>query len=139
MTLGTEFDNVVLKSQNALVEAYIIDHIARNWSDDERIAFVESEECSILVETGTLCEASVVYLSKIDDLTRRTQMAAIALAKEAGDPMYERYKKHRDLWQEDLLKMSQKYAMSSAKVAKTAQKAFIKENPDKFRKKIKIS
>ena len=79
-----------------------------------------------LVEAGKLNKKTLVRLSKKDDLSRRKKMIALNLAKEAGDPLWDKLALNRVKERELIAKIVTKYGNKSQKLAVQAQKDFLK-------------
>ena len=92
-----------------------------------------------MLESGDISTGSVMYLSKIDDLTRRTNVAALQMSRSAGDSLYTEFEKIMKKKDDILAKIYRKYAVQDKKDAKTAQREFIKKVPNRFRRRITIS
>ena len=79
-----------------------------------------------LVEAGKLRKKTLVRLSKKDDLSRRQKMIALNLAKENGDPLWDKLALNRVKERELIGKIVAKYGHKSEKLAVKAQKDFLK-------------
>lgn len=79
-----------------------------------------------LVSEGKLSKKTIVRLSKKDDLTKRQKMIALNLAKEAGDPLWDKLALNRVKERELIGKIMAKYGNKSKKLAVQAQKDFLK-------------
>ena len=79
-----------------------------------------------LVEAGKLRKKTLVRLSKKDDLSRRQKLVALNLAKENGDPLWDKLALNRVKERELLAKIVAKYGHKSQKIAVKAQKDFLK-------------
>ena len=112
-------------NSNELLEAYFVDDILRQTSDDIK-TFCESEEARILQEKAVLKKPTMMRLSKADDEKRRIKLAAYQLAKEANDPEYAKLKKYTALRKQSINKIMNKYGSKATKVAKVAQKNYVK-------------
>ena len=74
-----------------LLELFLYDDLYR--CDEQQIKnFCESDECKALVEAKAFRKPMVIRLSKEADSTRRTKLAAYRLAKEANDPLWNKFK-----------------------------------------------
>lgn len=113
-----------------LEEQMLIDECMR-MSDEERRAFLESEECQYLVEAGKMRKNTIVYLSGKDDLSRRTKMVALQMAKEANDPSWQKLKKNRIIERNLLGKIMNKYGAKAEKIARKTQKEWIRKRMPK--------
>lgn len=123
-------------------ESVILDELCQTFTTQEQAnQFLQSPEFKAMCEAGILTEAlsTTVVMSKFDDLTRRTKLAALQLAKDSGDADYDRYltfkQKEREL--ED--KMMKRYSTMASREAKKAQKDYIKEVPNAFRRRVTIA
>ena len=109
-------------NMDTLVEAYLVDEANHKWSDEQIAEF-----CEALVEAKVLSKKTLVRLSKKDDLDRRRTMAAMELAKQANDPLFNKlvqiYAKKDELKSAILAK----YGNKAEKVALAGQKEYIKK------------
>lgn len=112
-------------NSDELLEAFLVDDVLRQSSDDIK-KFCESEEAKILEEKAVLKKPTMMRLSKADDEKRRIKLAAYQLAKEANDPEFAKLKKYTALRKQSINKIMNKYGTKAAKVAKVAQKNYIK-------------
>ena len=108
-----------------ILEAYFVDDIIRMPSEDIK-AFCESEEARILQEKQVLTKPVMMRLDKKADEARRTKLIAYQLAKAANDPNWTKLVKYQKLRKECIQKIMDKYGTKAAKIAKVAQKNYIK-------------
>ena len=108
-----------------ILEAYFVDDIIKMSSDDIK-SFCESEEAKILVEKAVLSKPTMMRLDKKSDEVRRTKLIAYQLAKAANDPNWAKLVKYQKLRKESIQKIMDKYGTKAAKIAKVAQKNYIK-------------
>ena len=112
-------------NKEEFLEQCIYDEISR--LPQERIQeFVKSEQAEVMVNEGVITKRTLVRLSKTDDLERRTGMAALQLAKDADDALFNQLVKNRIKEKELLEKIKNKYYNKATKVAKIGQKDFLK-------------
>lgn len=78
-----------------------------------------------LVKEAKLSKKTLVRLNKQDDLTRRTKMGALLLAKEKGDPLYDKLVKNRMQKRDIVDKIMRKYGNKGKQVAKQAQAEYL--------------
>lgn len=78
-----------------------------------------------LVKEAKLSKKTLVRLNKQDDLTRRTKMGALLLAKEKGDPLYDKLVKNRMQKRDIVDKIMKKYGNKGKQVAKQAQAEYL--------------
>lgn len=126
-------DNSDLVLSNTLQEAYTYDEIS-HMPEDEREAFLASEQCEVMCEEGMISRRTLVRLSKNDDLSRRTTMAAFEMAKKNNDALWDKLVKVRVLEKKYISQIVQKYKTQAAKTAKQSQKEYIKGNKQAFSK-----
>lgn len=94
-----------------------------------RTQLLESTEVKALIEKGLIGRKTMVKLSKLDDLERRTGMAGIQMAKENNDVLYDQLIKNRIKERKLLNAIDRKYASKASRVAKASQKTYIAANP----------
>jgi hypothetical protein len=117
--------NEDLKNPNELLEMYIIDEVSK--LPDERIKeFVESAEAKTMVEAGIISRKTLVRLSKNDDLSRRTKMAAFQLAKENNDALWDQLVKNRVKERILIQKIVARYSSKAGRAAKIGQRDYLK-------------
>lgn len=124
-------DNLTLS--DTLQEAYIYDELS-HLPDNVLEEFLDSDECQAMLEAGMVSRRTLVRLSKNDDLSRRTTMAALEMARKANDSDYRIAVKYRKLYKNAIAKIMRKYKGKAEKQAKTSQKAFIKNDKKFFTK-----
>lgn len=112
-------------NQSELLESYIYDEISR-CSQETIQEFVNSEQAQAMLEKGMISKKTLVKLSKVDDLERRTGMAALQIAKDKGDHLFDQLAKVRAKEKELLAKINDKYEMQATKVAKMGQRDYLK-------------
>ena len=107
------------------VELMAYDDISRG--DAEQIQeFCTSEVAQVLQEKQVLNKGTLMRLSKADDEKRRIKLVAYQLAKDAKDPDWEKMCKYRKEWKKYRGKIMKKYGARATKIAKQAQKEYIK-------------
>ena len=119
--------NESLKNPKELETWFLIDEVSR-LSDEEKEAFVNSEEAKALEEAGLIGRRTLVKLTKNNDLVRRQKMAAFQLAKEANDPLWNKLVKNRIMERKLIAAIVKKYGNKSKRVAMQSQKAYLKTN-----------
>ena len=116
-----------LQGASELREAYIYDELSR-LPDDKRKEFWESEQCQSMLEAGLIGRKTLVRLSKSDDMERRITMAAMQLAKDHNDPLWDKLAVNRVRERDLLSKITTKYGAKAQRVAKMGQKEYLKHN-----------
>lgn len=117
--------------QNALLESVFVDQVTK-MDDEQRKAYLESDEVAALVEAGVVGRRTIVRISKNDDLTRRIHLASLQKAKESGDADWEALRKNRVMEKKLLQKIYNKYANRVRQDAVKSQKRLIKLSPKAF-------
>jgi hypothetical protein len=120
--------DIELKNPNALLEAFIIDEVSR-MNESDRTEFMESAELEVLISEGVIAKNTLIRLSKEDELTRRTKVAALQISREKNDPLYAKVLKYRSLEKDALATIVRKYGGQAGRVAKKTQREYIKNNP----------
>lgn len=123
---GISVEEAGLNNINSLIEAYIIDDVSRMSFDQLDEFCAPGGTGEQLVEASVLRKKTLVRLSKADDLERRLTMAAMQLAKEANDPLWEKLAKNRVKEKELLTAIRKKYGVKAEKLAKVGQKEYVK-------------
>lgn len=125
-----------LKNPDELLEAYFIDYISK-LPNNQIKEICEGEVGDTLVEAGILRRKTLVRLSKDDDFERRTAMAAMQIARDKKDPLWDQLARNRVKEKDLLSKIKNKYGNAAEKAAKAGQKEFLKRKlhlPKSFQK-----
>lgn len=110
---------------NLLIEAVIVDEVSQLPQSKIQEFCMPGGVGEQLVQEGKLRKNTLVRLSKKDDLTRRTKMGALLLAKENDDPLYKKLVINRAKKKELVSKIMQKYGHKGERVAKQAQTQYL--------------
>jgi hypothetical protein len=129
MGLFTSFDNAEAAREvemelnmDELLEAfYYDDHYSD--SDEEKRELLESADA--LLEAKKISRKTIVRLNKNDDLTRRTGMAALQLAKDNNDTLWKKLVKNRIMERKLLAAIKKKYANKAQLAARKGQRAYV--------------
>lgn len=113
---------------NALVEAFLIDDLAHNYSQETVQEFcAPGGIADALIEAKVLSgKRSVTRLSKDADFERRRTIAAIQIARAKNDPIYIKLCKAQLLRKQYKAKIVEKYGSKANKIALQGQKEYIK-------------
>jgi hypothetical protein len=113
-----------------LMRDMLIDEIM-SLPDEKRKAFCESPDFAelrtSLQEKGMINKTTLMRLSKDSDLERRSQLAAIALAKADNSPEYRKYEKAQRMKKEAREAMFKRYHSKATMTSKQAQREYIKK------------
>jgi len=113
---------------NALVEAFLIDDLTHNYSEDTVKEFcAPGGVADALLEAKVLSNKNtVIRMSKESDLNRRAVIAAIQMAKAKKDPLYGKLVKYQLLRKQTRAKIVEKYGQKAKRAAVVGQKQYIK-------------
>lgn len=114
-----------IANSRAIMELFTIDDILQGSSEQIR-EFCESPEAQILVEKQVLNKPTLHRLSAKDDLKRRIKLASYQMAKDNKDPLWDKLVKYQTLKKQYAQKILNKYGKKAERVAKIAQKNYIK-------------
>jgi hypothetical protein len=121
-----------LKNPQELEEQFLIEECS-HFNEAQIKMFLESDLCTALLEAGKFRKKTLVRLSGQADLDRRNKLAAMQLAKENNDPLFEKLALNRVKERELLGKIVQKYGNKGARIAKASQQDYIKNRmPQSF-------
>jgi hypothetical protein len=121
-----------LKNPQELEEQFLIEECS-HFNEAQIKMFLESDLCTALLEAGKFRKKTLVRLSGQADLDRRNKLAAMQLAKENNDPLFEKLALNRVKERELLGKIVQKYGNKGARIAKASQRDYIKNRmPQSF-------
>lgn len=112
----------------ALVEAFLIDDLTHNYSEEAVKEFCAPGGVGeALLEAKVLSgKRTMVRLSKATDLKRRATIAAIQMAKAKNDPAYHKLVKYKLLFKQTRAKIMNKYGSRATRAAIKGQKEYIK-------------
>ena len=105
-----------------LCEAFFYDDHYSD-SDEEKKALFENAD--VLMEAKKISRKTIVRLNKNDDLTRRTGMAALQLAKDNNDTLWKKLVKNRIMERKLLAAIRKKYANKAQLAARKGQRAYV--------------
>ena len=133
-----EVENIDVNYEE-LMEAFFYDDFA-SCSDEEKKVLFESAEIPLLEKKNITNRKTLVRLNKNDDISRRTTMAALQLARDNNDPLWKALKVNRIKEKKLLAAIEKKYASRASKVARVGQKEYLKNvNKPKMLKTSDIS
>ena len=122
------FDEDFGLDMDALVEAFLIDDLTHNYSEDAIKEFCAPNGVGeALLEAKVLSgKRTMLRLDKKSDLKRRQTIAAIMMAKSRKDPLYNKLVKYKLLFKQCRAKITNKYASKAARAAMKGQKEYLK-------------
>lgn len=126
---GSEASGII--DMEALIETMLVDAICQ-MPDEQRKAYMESDELQMLVEAGVVGHRSITRLNKQDDFTRRLHLAALQKAKEQGDANWEALRKNRIQERKLREAIFRKYENQVRRDAMQAQRRMMKLSPKAF-------
>lgn len=89
--------------------------------------FCSSEEYAAIQEARRLGKRTYVRLGMKDDLTRRSNMACLILAREHNDPLWKKLAKIREAEKKTREAIYAKYGNQANRIAKISQREHIKD------------
>nr|DAP83755.1 MAG TPA: hypothetical protein [Caudoviricetes sp.] len=101
-------------------------------NDEQRKAYMESDEFQNLVEAGVVGKRSVVRLNRNDDMNRRIHLLCLQKGKEEGDADWEALRKNRIRERQLLQKLYRKYGNRVRRDAVVSQRRIMKLTPKIF-------
>jgi|GEM_PF-1755893 len=113
-----------VENVDELLEAFIAYELA-HLTPEQFKAFTESEECQAMLEKRLVGRNTLIRLSKNDDLTRRTKMAAFQVAKEKNDPLWDKLVKLRVKERQLINQITKKYGSKAQRAAKVGQRDYL--------------
>lgn len=122
-----------LKNPNELLECYIFDEVSRLSQEKIQEFCAPGGVGEALINEGKFSRKSLVRLSKVDDIERRTTMAAFDIAKQKRDPLWAALAKNRIKERQLINNIMKKYGMQAKNVAKIGQREYLKHSmPQSF-------
>lgn len=129
----TPIDEQLNSTEDELVTqtmaAYLYDDLSE-MCHEQRQMFLNSDEFKAIDEAKSLTSAigknTIVKLNKADDMERRIGQAALNIARDKNDVLWLKLQKNRVQERKLLNQINKKYGMKAEKVAKKAQKEYIK-------------
>ena len=109
-------------NMDELQEAFFYDDHYSD-SDEEKRELLENAD--VLQEAKKISRKTIVRLNKNDDLTRRTGMAALQLAKDNNDNLWKKLVKNRIQDRKLLAAIKKKYANKAKTVARQGQRMYV--------------
>ena len=120
--LSEERDIEMNFNMDELQEAFFYDEHYSD-SDDEKRELLE--QADVLLEAKKISRRTIVKLNKNDDLTRRTGMAALQLAKDNNDSLWKKLVKNRIQERKLLAAIKKKYGSRAQIAARQGQRMYV--------------
>lgn len=122
-----------LKNPNELLEAFIFDEVSKLSEEKIKEFCAPGGPGEALINEGKFSRKSLVRLSKVDDIERRTTMAAFDIAKQKKDPLWAALAKNRIKERELINNIMKKYGLQAKNAAKIGQREYLKHSlPQSF-------
>lgn len=129
---NTSIEQELKVSERALVEAtkeaMLYDDMLM-MTHEQRQMFINSDELHALQEAGltsAIGKNTIVKLSKGDDIERRIGQASLNIAREKNDSLWVQLMQNRRKEKKLLNQIKKKYSTQAERVAKKAQKEYLK-------------
>lgn len=120
-------DNIA-KEIETNIQAAALESLTYFEGGDQAIKeFCQSEEAQVLVEARKMSKRTFVRLGKVDDLTRRKNMACLIIAREKKDPLFNKLALNRVKERQLRQQIFKKYGNLADKIAKKSQQKHIKD------------
>ena len=97
--------------------------------EETRKSYLESEEAAILEARKLINGKTRIRMSKLDDLSRRTTLGAMHIAKAKNDPLFAKFTVYRAKEKLMKKKIVQKYGSRAQRGARISQKQYLKRTP----------
>ena len=110
---------------NEICEMFIVDEVSQLPTEKIQEFCKPGGVGEQLVTEGKLRKNTLIRLNKQDDLTRRTKMMALQIAKEKNDPLWTKLKKNRVQERMLLQKIMKKYGREAQRLAKEGQREWL--------------
>ena len=94
--------------------------------DAEKRELLESAEIALLEKKNITNRKTLVRLNKNDDISRRTTMAALQIAKQKNDSLFNKLVKNRIMERKLLTAIKKKYGSVAQRAAIKGQREYIK-------------
>lgn len=117
-------EDIDINLDELMEQFFYDDHYAD--SDEDKRALFESGEVALLEKKNITSRKTLVRLNKNDDITRRSTMAALQIAKQKNDALWKKLVLNRVNERKLLRAIKKKYANAAKKVAIQGQKAYLK-------------
>lgn len=115
-------------NMDELMEAFFYDE---HYSDSDSEKRELLEQADVIMETKKISNKTIVRLNKNDDLTRRTGMAALQLAKDNNDSLWKKLVKNRITERKILAAIKKKYASKAQIAARQGQRMYVSNQGSK--------
>lgn len=107
-----------------LMEQFFYDEHYNDSDEDKRTLF-ESASAVLLEKKNISSKKTLVRLNKNDDITRRSTMAALQIAKDKNDNLWKALVKNRIQERKLLAGIKKKYGNAALTVARVGQKQYL--------------
>ena len=125
---NTKHESICEEVQNLdeLQENYICAELYAA-TDATRKAFLESQDCKVMLERGLISKKTIIRLNKTDDLARRIKMATFQIAKEKNDPIWQKLVENRKRERMYIRQLQDKYKTGAIRSARVGQRDFLSQ------------
>ena len=120
-------DNIAIEIEKNMQESALESLIYFVGGEQAIKEFCQSEEAQVLVESRKMSKRTFVRLGKVDDLTRRKNMACLIIAREKKDPLFNKLALNRVKERQLRQQIFKKYGNLADKIAKKSQQKHIKD------------
>ena len=120
-----------VQDEAALMES-IFESAVASMPEEDRLAYLQTDEVKAALEAGVIGKRTVVRLSKMDDLSRRIKLAALQKAKEENAAEWKQLKLNRVKERMLLNKIMTRFGTRVRTSAQKSQRALLKVTPNAF-------
>lgn len=123
--LNSTEEDLILYTQ----ASYLYDDLSMMTNEQQQM-FLNSDEFKAIDEikslTGAIGKDTIVKLNKTDDIERRIGQASLNIARDRNDILWVKLQKNRQQERKLLNQIRKKYGNKAERVAKKAQKEYLK-------------
>lgn len=120
-----------VQDEAALMES-IFESAVASMPEEDRLAYLQTDEVKAALEAGVIGKRTVVRLSKMDDLSRRIKLAALQKAKEENAAEWKQLRLNRVKERMLLNKIMARFGTRVRTSAQKSQRALLKVTPNAF-------
>ena len=120
-----------VQDEAALMES-IFESAVASMPEEDRLAYLQTDEVKAALEAGVIGKRTVVRLSKMDDLSRRIKLAALQKAKEENAAEWKQLRLNRVKERMLLNKIMTRFGTRVRTSAQKSQRALLKVTPNAF-------
>lgn len=129
--IGVVDESSGVQDEAALMES-IFESAVASMPEEDRNAYLQTDEVKAALEAGVIGKRTIVRLSKMDDLSRRIKLAALQKAKEENAAEWKQLRLNRIKERQLLNKIMARFGTRVRTSAQKSQRALLKVTPNAF-------